>query len=283
MRRRRFTYLGVLMICMIVSCAGCAQNADEAVMDRSKRQKEARSTEFADDFDGQEDSSRIVVSYQVVGEGIPDRGDMSDTVYKLQQRVEGYGSDAIVYQEGRDRIKIEIPDDLDVDAFLEELVRPGELYFIAQTDSEGNSNYALNYSTDENGNSMYAYALTKSIDELLEDGSIVVTGADIADARAATQKDSVTGSSQFVVSLTLTETGTQAFADATIRALAARESIAIYYDGEFVSVPIVSAAITDGQVVISGQSSLEEAECLASVIRIGSLKLELELLEGINK
>lgn len=283
MRRRRFTYLGVLMLCMIVSCAGCAQNADEAVMDRSKRQKEARSTEFADDFDGQEDSSRIVVSYQVVGEGIPDRDDMSDTVYKLQQRVEGYGSDAIVYQEGRDRIKIEIPDDLDVDAFLEELVRPGELYFIAQTDSEGNSNYALNYSTDENGNPMYAYALTKSIDELLEDGSIVVTGADIADARAATQKDSVTGSSQFVVSLTLTETGTQAFADATIRALAARESIAIYYDGEFVSVPIVSAAITDGQAVISGQSSLEEAECLASVIRIGSLKLELELVEGINK
>lgn len=283
MRRRRFTYLGVLMLCMIVSCAGCAQNADEAVMDRSKRQKEARSTEFADDFDGQEDSSRIVVSYQIVGEGIPDRDDMSDTVYKLQQRVEGYGSDAIVYQEGRDRIKIEIPDDLDVDAFLEELVRPGELYFIAQTDSEGNSNYALNYSTDENGNPMYAYALTKSIDELLEDGSIVVTGADIADARAATQKDSVTGSSQFVVSLTLTETGTQAFADATIRALAARESIAIYYDGEFVSVPIVSAAITDGQAVISGQSSLEEAECLASVIRIGSLKLELELVEEINK
>lgn len=283
MQRRRFIYSGVLMLCMIVSCASCAQNADGELIDRSKRQKESEFAESGDDFDFQEDSSSIVVTYQVVGDGAPDSDDMSDTVYKLQQRVGIYGSGAIVYQEGTDRIKIEIPDDLDVNTILEELVRPGALYFIAQTDSEGNSNYAYTYSTDENGRPMYMYALSKPIEELLENGSIIVTGMDIADAKASTQKNPVTGSTQYVVSLTLTEDGARAFADATIKALAARESIAIYYDGEFVSVPTVAAAITDGHAVITGQSTLEEAERLASVIRIGSLKLELELVEEINR
>lgn len=283
MQRRRFAYLGVLMLCMVVSCAGCAQNADEEAMKRSKRQKESHSAKYADGSDSQEDSSSIVVTYQVAGDGAPNGDDMSDTVNKLQQRAENYGSEVIVYQDGENRIKIEMPDTPDINAILEELVRPGELYFIVQTDSKGNSNYTLNYSTDENGNPIYTYALTGTVDELLENGSIVVTGTDIADAKADIQKNPVTGNSQYMVSLTLTETGAQAFADATIRALAARESIAIYYDGEFVSVPIVSAAITDGQAIITGLSSFEEAERLASAIRIGSLKLELELVEKINR
>ncbi len=34
---------------------------------------------------------------------------MSDTVYKLQKRVEQYSTEAQVYQEGSDRINVEIP------------------------------------------------------------------------------------------------------------------------------------------------------------------------------
>lgn len=265
MQRRRFAYLGGLILGLIISCVGCAQNADEMVIDRS-------------DFNGQKDNSRIVVTYQVVGEGIPDSDDMNDTIYKLQKRVENYSTKATVYQEGTNRISIEIPDELDVNTIMEELGRPGVLYFIAQTDSEGNSNYTYTFSTDENGNPMYIYTLTKTIDELLEGGSIVVIGADIANAQAGTQKNSATGNSEYVVSLTLNESGTRAFADATTRAMEAGESIAIYYDGEFVSVPRVYAAITDGHAIITGQSTFEEAEHMASIIRIGSLKLELELV-----
>lgn len=279
MQRRRFAYLGVLILCMIVSCVGCAQNAGDELVDRSKKQKESHSTEAADDFSDQKDSSRIVATYQVVGNSTPDSADMSDTISKLQKRVENYGTEATVYQEGTNRISIEIPDDLNVNTIVEELGRPGALYFIAQTDPEGNSNYTYTISTDKNGNPMYMYALTKTIDELLEDGSIVVTGADIADIQAGTQKNSATGNSEYVISLTLTESGTQAFAAATTKALKAGESIAIYYDGEFVSVPSVYAAITDGHAIITGQSTYEEAERLASVIRIGSLKLELELVD----
>ena len=57
---------------------------------------------------------------------------------------------------------------------------------------------------------------------------------------------------------------------------AADETIAIYYDGELISVPNVDVEITDGQAVIEGNMSYEEAEQLASTIRIGGLSVELE-------
>ncbi|MDE7133613.1 MAG: protein translocase subunit SecD [Lachnospiraceae bacterium] len=221
----------------------------------------------------------VSITYQVVGEGKPSAEDMSDTIYKLQQRVDGYSTEAQVYQEGDDRINIEIPGVTDANAILEELGKPGSLYFIAQTDSEGNNNYDLGYGVDADGNLVPQYALNKTIDELIADGSIVLTGTDVADAQARAQQDSM-GNVENVVALTLNAAGTEAFAKATQKAYDNGESIAIYYDEELVSVPNVLAVITDGNAVISGQKSVEEAQQLASTIRIGGLKLELEELRS---
>lgn len=221
----------------------------------------------------------VSITYQVVGDEEPSSEDMSDTIYKLQQRVQNYSTEAQVYQEGSDRINIEIPGVSDANAILEELGKPGSLYFIAATDSEGNANYQYTYGTDADGNIILQYVLTKSIEELQEDGSIVLTGTEVESAQAGTQQDSM-GNSQFVVQLTLNEAGKEAFAEATTKAYQNGETIAIYYDNAFVSVPTVQAAITDGNAVITGQFSFEEAEQLASTIRIGGLKLELEELRS---
>ena len=221
----------------------------------------------------------VSITYQVVGEENPSAEDMSDTIYKLQQRVENYSTEAQVYQEGSNRINIEIPGVTDANAILEELGKPGSLYFIAQTDSEGNQNYTGGYGVDADGNISVQYTLNKTLDEMLADGSIVLTGNQVQSAKAGAQKDSM-GNAQYVVSLELTEDGKQAFADATTKAYQNGESIAIYYDDEFVSVPNVQAAITDGHAVITGQDTYEEAEQLASTIRIGGLKLELEELRS---
>ena len=70
------------------------------------------------------------------------------------------------------------------------------------------------------------------------------------------------GNSEYVVQLTLTKEGTQAFADATTKAYEAGETIAIYYDGEIISAPNVQSAITDGNAVITGQSSLKKQNSL---------------------
>ncbi|MBD5485862.1 MAG: protein translocase subunit SecD [Lachnospiraceae bacterium] len=221
----------------------------------------------------------VSITYQVVGEGKPSAEDMSDTIYKLQQRVDGYSTEAQVYQEGDDRINIEIPGVTDANAILEELGKPGSLYFIAQTDSEGNNNYDLGYGIDADGNFVPQYALNKTIDELIADGSIVLTGTEVEDAQARAQQDSM-GNVENVVALTLNAAGTEAFAEATQKAYDNGETIAIYYDEELVSVPNVKAVITDGNAVISGQNSVEEAQQLASTIRIGGLKLELEELRS---
>lgn len=221
----------------------------------------------------------VSITYQVVGDEDPSAEDMSDTIYKLQQRVDGYSTEAQVYQEGTDRINIEIPGVTDANAILEELGKPGSLYFIAQTDSEGNNNYDMGYGVDAEGNLVPQYQLNKTLEELEADGSIVLTGTEVDGAQARAQQDSM-GNLENVVSLSFNEAGRQAFADATTKAFENGETIAIYYDGEFVSVPNVQAAITDGNAVITGQSTAAEAEQLASTIRIGGLKLELEELRS---
>lgn len=221
----------------------------------------------------------VSITYQVVGDEDPSAEDMSDTIYKLQQRVDGYSTEAQVYQEGTDRINIEIPGVTDANAILEELGKPGSLYFIAQTDSEGNNNYEMGYGVDAEGNLIPQYQLNKTLEELQADGSIVLTGTEVEGAQARAQQDSM-GNLENVVSLSFNEAGRQAFADATTKAYENGETIAIYYDGEFVSVPNVQAAITDGNAVITGQSTAAEAEQLASTIRIGGLKLELEELRS---
>ncbi len=218
----------------------------------------------------------VSITYQAVGDENPDKEDMADTVYKLQKRVEGYSTEAIVYSEGSDRINIEIPGVSDANSILEDLGKPGSLYFIRQTDSEGN----LNYGPVSLGEGMpTVYMLVKSIDELEAGGDIVLTGTEVADAQAGAVKDSM-GNQQFVVSLNFTPDGSQKFADATTNAYNNGETIAIYYDGEIVSAPRVNEPIMNGQAQISGDFTYEEAERLASTIRIGGLKLELEELRS---
>ena len=209
----------------------------------------------------------VSITYQVKGE-TPSAEDMSDTIYKLQKRVEQYSTEATVYQEGDNRISIEIPGVTDANEILSELGQPGSLYFIKEKDSDGNPNYGL----DTSGH----YVLAKSMDELKEEGSVVLTGTDIKSAKSGSYQDSTTGANENVVQLSMTKEGTEKFAEATKAAKEAKETIAIYYDGELISVPRVNAEITDGQAIIEGSMEYEEAEQLASTIRIGGLSVELE-------
>lgn len=218
----------------------------------------------------------VSITYQVAGDEEPDGDDMADTIYKLQKRVEGYSTEAVVYQEGNNRINIEIPGVSDAGAILEELGKPGSLYFISEYDAEGNLNYQA-LGMDDNDN--LVYALYKDIDELMADGSVVLTGTDVKEAQAGSITNSMQNS-EFVVQLSMTDEGTKKFADATTKALQNGESIGIYYDGAIISAPNVNAAITDGQAQITGSFTFEKAQQLASTIRIGGLKLELEELHS---
>lgn len=179
----------------------------------------------------------VSITYEAK-EANPSDTEMKDTIYKLQKRVENYSTEAAVYQEGTNRVNVDIPGVTDANEILEALGKAGSIEFKT------------------------------------EDGETVITGSDIADAQAGTQSDPTTGQTEYVVQLKLNASGTTKFAEATAANL--QKTIAIVYDGETISAPTVQSEITNGEAVISGQSSYEEAETLASTIRIGALPLELE-------
>lgn len=183
----------------------------------------------------------VSITYQVKGDETPSAEDMSDTVYKLQKRVETYSTEAEVYQVGDNRISVEIPGVSDANAILEELGTPGTLEF----------------KTTE--------------------GETFMTGEMVADAQAATDTSN-TSSSKYVVQLKLTDEGAKIFSEKTGEYL--NKVLPIYYDGECISYPTVQSQITNGEAVISGMKSYEDAEALASQIRSGALKLELEELQS---
>ena len=181
----------------------------------------------------------VSITYQTVNPN-PSDEDMADTIYKLQQRVQNYSTEAEVYREGDNRINIDIPGVSDANAILDELGKPGSLIFV---DPQGNT---------------------------------VLTGDQVATAKAGIIDNN--GNSEYVVSLTFTEEGSKAFADATSRLIGQR--IAIIYDNIIYSNPTVQTAITGGTAQITGMTSYDEAKNLASTIRIGSLSLELEELRS---
>ncbi len=183
-------------------------------------------------------SGGVSITYQTVGDEEPSAEDMSDTIYKLQQRVQNYSTEASVYQEGSNRINIEIPGVTDANAILQELGKPGSLTF------------------------------------QLEDGTVILNGTDVVSSEAVTQRDQTLGNTEYVVSLTFSEEGAKAFAEATSENVG--NPIYIVYDEQVISAPTVRTAITDGKCVIEGSFTAESASNLASSIRIGSLSLELE-------
>lgn len=182
-------------------------------------------------------SGGVSITYQTVGDDKPSAEDMADTRYKLQQRVSNYSTEASVYQEGDNRINIEIPGVTNADEILQELGKPGSLSF------------------------------------QLSDGTVIFDGSEVESAEAGTQQNSM-GNTEHVVQLSFTDEGAKKFAEATKANVG--KQIAIVYDGEVISAPTVREAITDGKCVISGSFTAESAADLASYIRIGSLSLELE-------
>ena len=217
----------------------------------------------------------VSITYEAVGDNVDSR-DLKDATYILQKRAEGYTPDAEVYQEGSNRITIEIPGVTDANEVLSQMGKPGELYFITQKGSDGNDNYTGALALAADGQSIeYKYTLNKTIEELEADGCILLTGADVKNASAGSQQTS-TGSREFVVELNLYDEGAKKFADATQTAYENGYTIGIYYDNEFISVPKVSAHITDGNAVINGMSDYQTADNIASTIRIGALPVKLE-------
>ena len=280
----------------------------------------------------------VSITYQAATEN-PSSEQMGDSVYKLQLKAQDYSTEAEVYQEGNDKINIDIPGVNNANEILEELGKPGTLYFVEgnltwpllATNSEvddiattstvdvsghtGTDGASTAESMDLSGiqgvdvyqnpdgtvqiggtpangatllQSGSGNVATSSVVEdypnydyskppIFDESQIVINGNDVTSARGGMTQDSY-GQTQYVVDLTFSDEGKEKFAAATERNL--NQPIYIIYNGEIVSAPYVQSVITEGRAQITGMGDLETAERLASTIRIGALKLPLNILRS---
>lgn len=200
----------------------------------------------------------VSITYQTVEEN-PTSQQMADTIYKLQRRVENYSKESAVYQEGSNRVNVDIPGVTDANQILEELGKAGSIQFV-----------------DEAGN-------------------VVIDGADISTAKPQTLTQ---GATSYGVSLELNPSGAKKFAEATAANIGKRISI-IYDGREIQSPRVNQAitdgkAIIEGQasfdaadslasIIRIGALPLELRELRSNVVgaKLGVEAINTSLLAGI--
>ncbi len=186
----------------------------------------------------------LSVTYEIQEDDYSDK-DLEDTKYKIEQRVEAYTNEYSVYEDGDKKITAEIPGVTNADEILNALNIEGKLEFLDPD----------NYTKWSQGQEYEA----------------ALTGDDIKNATAGIDSDN---GNDNVVQLVFTDAGAQKFADVTSANVG--NIVYIIYDNKVVSAPTVQSAITGGSAEINKISTYEEAEQLATTIRIGALPLTLK-------
>ena len=167
---------------------------------------------------------------------------MEQTKEVIQKRVDAMGlTEPNILREGRNRIRIELPGVENAQEAIEAVGKTAQLQF------------------------------------LKSDGQVVLTGKQVKNAEVVF--DDQMGN-QPMVSLSLNSDGAKAFQEATKEAASApagspERIIAIVLDNEIISAPSVTEEIPNGQAVITGNFTLEEASQLAALIRGGALPVDL--------
>ncbi len=221
------------IVCTVALCLVCIFGVNYKGMNKGS----AKNITLGLDLQG-----GVSITFQVVGDK-PTAEQMADTIYKIQLRANEYSSESEVYQEGDDRITVEIPGEDDAEAVLKKLGNPGSLEFVTDVDTENEK--------------------------------VWLSGSDISGADAMVVTDGSLNP-PYVVDLTLSKEGTAKFAEATGKNIG--KVLYVVYDDVVVSNPRVNEQINSDSAMITGMDTMEEAEELAAMIRIGSLDVELETL-----
>lgn len=171
--------------------------------------------------------------------------EMDSAIALIRGRLDRKGyTEAEVAKQGDRRIRVEIPGVEDAEQAMAEIGQTAQLMFV-----------------DENG-------------------AVLLTGSDVANASKLVGAESQGGVPTPYISLEFTAEGKEKFAQATKNNMG--KVIRIVLDDEVISDPVVRAEITDGKARITGVFSPEEAEETAALIRSGALPFNLIILEMNN-
>lgn len=189
-------------------------------------------------------SGGVHIVYEADQESVT-KEEMNSAISLIQGRLNRKGyTEAEVAQQGEKRIVVDIPGVANAEEAISEIGQTAMLYFV-----------------DMNNN-------------------VLLSGAQIADARKDVADVKGNGVPEPYVVLKFNEEGKEKFAEATTANVG--KPIAIVLDDETISSPVVNSPITDGEASITGSFTAEEAEELASLIKAGSLPFKLNILEMNN-
>jgi preprotein translocase subunit SecD len=181
----------------------------------------------------------------------------------IERRVNSFGvSEPVVQLSSDNRIIIELPGVKDVNEAINQI---GQTPFLEFREENPNP---PELTPDENGEVTItpeqAYVATG------------LTGKQFK--RAVLEFHPQTGAPQ--ITLQFDAEGTKLFADITAKNIG--KSIAIFLDGQILSAPTVQTAITDGQAVITGQFTIQEARELVTRLNSGALPVPIKLIQQQN-
>ena len=220
--------------------------------------------------------SVVLTATSTDGDAITEE-DMETSRAIIESRVNALGaSEAVVQVQGTNQILVQIPGLSDTQTALDTIGKTGKLEFArldSFTDQDvvskiQSGNYGDNQTiTDDFGNTFKSEETSKL--EVV-DGTYtpIVTGENIE--RVTISRPSET-SAYYAVDIDLDAAGTTAFAEASRDLVADHGQIVIILDNEVNSAPAVQSEIPNGQVQITGNYSLEEAQGLKTVLESGSL------------
>lgn len=206
----------------------------------------------------------------------PDSEALKTTISRMQKRVEHYSTEAEVYQQGDNQIAADIPGITNAEEILADLGNAGNVYFIYGNGQSGVDNIVYDQATDK-------WSLTRSMDEIIAAGDLVLDGSGIENAEAMYSNNDKAGQTgtDYYVELTLKSAAREAFKNATAYANPYYNSsslkgvIAIVYDDEVISAPRAQSVIDSTTATITGSFTYDEVESLANTIKIGALPLKL--------
>lgn len=209
--------------------------------------------------------------------------DMEKSRAIIENRVNALGAnEATVQVQGGNQILVQIPGLADTDTALATIGKTGKLEFArldSFTDSDvvtaiNNGQYASEGTVSD---SLTGISLSSGTTQHLEvtEGTYtpLITGENITKVSVGQASQT---STYYSVNLDLDSEGTTAFAEATKDLVSTNGKIVIILDGEVQSAPAVQSEILTGEVSITGNYTLEEAESLQTVLESGSLPVSFK-------
>jgi len=191
----------------------------------------------------------------------------------VERRVNRYGvSEPQVYVEGTDRVVVEMPGVRNPEEALRLIGEMGELEFRSVPEK-----YRVEVETSPTGAKervIFRDAEGKEVPQyqVYAESTLVVKGTELS-------PPTVIGYDQFgrpEVHLTFNREGARKFADFTRRNVG--KHLAIWYDRECISAPVVQEPILDGRARITGIGSFEEANLLKVILDAGALPVPVSVL-----